>query len=118
MIESIYQLANTTHHFPGTNTMNNNVRELLARADKVFFDLYRPGTTTGRIFGKKFTLNKDECYCTLAVNPVDDGKSWQYWIDLHTPEGVISDNDYVVEEEDLDVAVNKLHDWLDSVIGG
>lgn len=53
MIESIYQLANTTHHFPGANTMNNNVRELLARADKVFFDLYRPGTTTGRIFGKK-----------------------------------------------------------------
>jgi hypothetical protein len=95
--------------------MNNNVSELLARANKIFFELYRLGTIHGGVFGKTFTLHKDECYCTLAVNPVDDGKSWQYWIDLHTPEGIL-DNDYLVEEEDLDVAVNKLHGWLDSFI--
>lgn len=100
------------------NTLNNNVRELLARANKIFFESYRPGATTGYVFGRTFTLNKDECCCTLGVNPLDDGKSWQYWIELCTPEGVISDIGYHAEEEDLDVAVNKLHDWLDSVIGG
>lgn len=85
--------------------MNANVRKLLQRANKVFF---------GVCFVKT-----DDRHCSLAINPVNNDK-FQYCIELNFTSNPIQIvqifDDYTVISDDLNEAVQKLHEWLDAVI--
>lgn len=82
--------------------MNANVRKLLQRANKVFFGVCLDKT--------------DYRYCSLATHPTKDDK-FEYCIELNLRTGPIQIfDDYTVVSDDLNEAVQKLHEWLDAVI--